>query len=57
MTLRRCVERELDGHQREPTVFMADPLLDAEAQVDCGQIGMVPSSDGRRRKLWMLIVT
>ena len=56
-TLRRYVERELGWQKREPTVRMADPPLGEEAQVDFGQMGMVPSSDGRRRKLWVLIVT
>lgn len=56
-TLRRYVEREPGWQKREPTVRMADPPLGEEAQVDFGQAGMVTSSNGRRRKLWVLIVT
>ncbi len=56
-TLRRYVERELGWQKCGPTVRIADPPLGEEAQVDFGQMGMVTSSDGRRRKLWVLIVT
>jgi transposase len=56
-TLRRYAERELGWHKRAPTVLLADPPLGEEAQVDFGQMGMVTDTKGRRRKLWVLVVT
>lgn len=56
-TLRRFAQRELGHGRRGPTVRIDDPPAGQEAQVDFGQAGYVTSGDGKRRKLWMLIIT
>jgi transposase len=56
-TLRRFAHRELDWHQRSPTVRLDDPPAGQEAQVDFGLMGMVTDAEGRSRRLWALIVT
>jgi len=56
-TLRRFAQRELGVGRRGPTVRIDDPPAGHEAQVDFGLAGYVRSADGKRRKLWMLLVT
>jgi transposase len=56
-TLRRYVHDELGWRERTPTVLIDDPPPGQEAQVDFGLMGYVRTADGRRRKLWALIVT
>lgn len=56
-TLRRYAHDELGWKERGPTVLIDDPPPGEEAQIDFGHVGYVTSDDGRRRKLWVLIVT
>src|SRR5688572_12348221 len=56
-TLRRWARDELGWHERAPTVLVDDPPPGEEAQVDFGMMGYVTGVGGRRRKLWVLIVT
>jgi transposase len=56
-TLRRYARDEFGWRERAPTVRVDDPPPGEEAQVDFGQMGYVHTADGRRRKLWVLIVT
>ena len=56
-TLRRFASRELEWRKRAPTVRLDDPPPGQEAQIDFGLMGTVTDSDGRRRRLWALIVT
>jgi transposase len=56
-TLRRFARVELGWHKRTPTVRIDDPAPGQEAQIDCGLMGTVVDGDGRRRKLWALLVT
>jgi transposase len=56
-TLRRFAKTELEWHRRPPTVRLDDPPPGQEAQVDFGEMGMITGPDGRRRKLWALIIT
>src|SRR4051812_6648229 len=56
-TLRRFVGRELGWHKQTPTVRIDDPPAGQEAQIDFGLMGMVVDGDGRRRRLWALLVT
>lgn len=55
-TLRRYVKRELGWGHRAPTVRLADPPAGQEAQLDFGLMGVVPSEEGKSRRLWALIV-
>jgi transposase len=56
-TLRRYARDEFAWRERTPTVLVDDPPPGEEAQVDFGLMGYVRGADGRRRKLWVLIVT
>lgn len=56
-TLRRFARAELDWHKRTPTVRIDDPPPGQEAQIDFGLMGTIVDADGRRRKLWALLVT
>jgi len=55
--LRRYAHDELGWKERGPTVLIDDPPPGEEAQIDFGHVGYVRTDDGRRRKLWVLIVT
>jgi transposase len=56
-TLRRFAHDELGWRERPVTVRVEDPPPADEAQIDFGEMGYVTDDDGRRRKLWVLIVT
>jgi transposase len=56
-TLRRFAHEELGWRERRVTVRVDDPPAGEEAQIDFGLMGMVVDDDGRRRKLWVLVVT
>jgi len=56
-TLRRFVHDELGWRERPVTVRVDDPPPADEAQIDFGEMGYVTDDEGRRRKLWVLIVT
>src|SRR5262249_36219634 len=56
-TLRRFAHEELDWRERPVTVRVDDPPPADEAQIDFGEMGYVADDEGRRRKLWVLIVT
>ena len=56
-TLRRYAHDELGWKERGPTVLIDDPPPGEEAQIDYGEVGYVATTEGRRRKLWVLIVT
>ena len=56
-TLRRFAHEELGWRERKATVRIDDPPPGEEAQIDFGEMGLVTDADGRRRKLWVLIVT
>lgn len=55
-TLRRYVQRELGVGGPRVTVRLADTPAGEEAQVDFGHVGWL-MEHGKRRKLWVLIVT
>jgi transposase len=55
-TLRRWAQTTLGIGGRSPTVRVDDPPAGEEAQIDFGLMGHV-ASDGKRRKLHVLIVT
>jgi transposase len=56
-SLRRYAHDELGWRERRATVLVDDPPAGEEAQIDFGHVGYVTSAEGRRRKLWVLIVT
>lgn len=56
-TLRRFAHDELGWKERAATVLIDDPPPGEEAQIDFGHVGYVTTAEGRRRKLWVLIVT
>ena len=56
-TLRRFAHDELGWRERPVTVRVDDPPAGDEAQVDFGEMGYVKDDEGRRRKLWVLLVT
>jgi transposase len=56
-TLRRFVHGALGWRERPVTVRVDDPPPGDEAQIDFGEMGYVTDDEGRRRKLWVLIVT
>jgi len=56
-TLRRYVHDELGWRERPVTVRVDDPPPGDEAQIDFGEMGYVADDEGKRRKLWVLIVT
>jgi transposase len=56
-TLRRFASRELGWRKQTPTVRLDDPPPGQEAQIDFGLMGTVADSDGKARRVWVLIVT
>lgn len=56
-TLRRYVQRELGIGGPRVTVRLADTPPGDEVQIDFGHVGFLKDEDGKRRKLWVLIVT
>jgi transposase len=56
-TLRRYAHDELGWRERPVTVRVDDPPPGDEAQIDFGEMGYVTDDDGKRRKLWVLLVT
>lgn len=57
-TLRRYAMTELGWSKKAPTVRIEDPPPAQEAQVDFGAMGFITDAEtGKRRKLWVLIVT
>ncbi len=57
-TLRRFAMQELGWAKKKPTVRLEDPPPAQEAQVDFGLMGLLFDPEtGRKRKLWVLIVT
>lgn len=56
-TLRRFARQHLGFGVRRATVRVDDPPAGEEAQVDFGHVGYLVDGEGRRRKLWALVVT
>jgi transposase len=57
-TLRRFAMTELAWRKKAPTVRVEDPPPGQEAQVDFGEMGlMLDPETGRKRRLWVLVVT
>lgn len=57
-TLRRFAIDEIGWHKPKPTVRIDDPPPGDEAQIDFALMGTVDDAEtGRRRKLWVLLVT
>jgi hypothetical protein len=56
-SLRRYAHDELGWKERGPTVLIDDPPPGEQAQIDFGEVGHVKTAEGKRRKLWVLIVT
>jgi transposase len=56
-TLRRFAHDELGWRERRCSVRIDDGPPGDEAQIDFGQMGLVPAEDGKRRMLWVLVVT
>lgn len=56
-SLWRFAHEELGWREQRPTVRIDDPPPAQEAQVDFGLMGHMIDGDGRRRKLWVLVVT
>lgn len=56
-TLRRFAHDELGWRERPTTVRIDDPPPGDEVQVDFGEMGFVTDAEGKRRKLWVLVVT
>jgi transposase len=55
-TLRRFAHQELGWRERMPTVRVDDPPMGQEAQIDFGHVGYLTDAEGKRRKLWALVV-
>ena len=56
-TLRRFAHEELSWRERKVTVRVDDPPPGEEAQIDFGEMGFVVDTEGKKRKLWVLVVT
>jgi hypothetical protein len=57
-TLRRFAIDELGWHKPKPTMRIDDPPPGDEAQIDFALMGTIDDPEtGRRRKLWVLLVT
>lgn len=57
-TLWRYAHEELAWREKPSTVRVDDPPPGQEAQIDFGEMGIIVDDEtGRRRKLWVLIVT
>jgi len=57
MTLYRFAHRELGWRERPATIRIDDPPPGDEAQIDFGLMGHVLDADGKKKRLWVLIVT
>jgi transposase len=55
-TLRRFAHAQLGWRERAVTVRVDDPPFGEEAQIDFGHVGHL-EVEGKRRKLWALVVT
>lgn len=55
-TLRRFAHHELGWRERMPTVRVDNPPMGEEAQIDFGHVGFLADAEGKRRKLWALVV-
>ena len=55
-TLRRFAHDELGWRERGSTVLVEDAAPGEEAQIDFGEMGFVTTSEGKRRKLWVLVI-
>lgn len=55
--LRRYAHAELGWRERPLTVRVDDPPPGQEAQIDFGHMGYLVDAEGKRRKLWALLVT
>jgi len=56
-TMRRFAQKELGFGRPEPTVRVEDPPPGEEAQIDFGLMGYLSDETGRRRRLYVLVVT
>lgn len=56
-TLRRFAHQQLGWRERPSTVRIDDPPPGEEVQIDFGAVGYVSDDEGRRRRLWVLVVT
>jgi transposase len=56
-TLRRFAHDDLGWRERKLTVRVDDPPAGEEAQIDFGEMGFFTDAEGRRRKLWVLVIT
>jgi transposase len=56
-TLRRFASDVLGWRKPKVTLRLDDPPPGQEAQIDFGHVGWINVADGKRRKLWALIVT
>lgn len=57
-TLWRYAHEELAWREKRSTVRVDDPPPAQEAQIDFGEMGFIVDAEtGRRRKLWVLVVT
>lgn len=57
-TLWRYARQQLAWRQKRSTVRLADPEPGQEVQLDFGEMGrIVEDASGRRRKLWVLVIT
>ena len=56
-TLRRYAHDVLGWRERQVTVLVDDPPPGEEAQIDFGEMGYVIGDEGKRRKLWVLVIT
>lgn len=56
-TLRRFAHEQLGWRERKVTVRVEDPPPGEEAQIDFGEMGFVVDADGKKRKLWVLVVS
>lgn len=57
-TLRRYAMQELGWRKKKATMRLEDPPAGQEAQIDFGRMGyIVDSETGKRRTVWVLIVT
>lgn len=56
-TLRRFASDVLGWRKPKVTLRLDDPPPGQEAQIDFGHVGWINTSDGKRRRLWALLVT
>lgn len=55
-TLRRFAHKELGWKERRATVRVDDAPAGEEAQIDFGLMGYVTDEEGKKHKLWVLVV-